>query len=219
MTVSAQAWDGRGAADREQLLELGVRMFLATVTMLFAAFTSAYLVRRAGADWRPIPLPGVLGVNTVVLAVSSAAAEMGRRAAARGRWNLARAGFVAAVALGVAFVGGQLGAWRALEGAGFVVSTLPQSAFFYMLTGVHAVHLVAGSGRARRDAAGAGAGRRRARKGSGRGHRLAGRPRAAGGDLLAFLRGALGLRVRAPGVLVGGCAAQTALSRETHRRP
>ena len=86
----------------------------------------------------------MLGVNTVVLAVSSAAAEMGRRAAARGRWSLARAGFVAAVALGVAFVGGQLGAWRALEGAGFVVSTLPQSAFFYMLTGVHAVHLVAG---------------------------------------------------------------------------
>ena len=144
MTVSAQAWDGRGAAEREQLLELGVRMFLATVTMLFAAFTSAYLVRRAGADWQPIPLPGVLGVNTVVLAASSAAAEAGRRAAARGRWGLARTGFVAAVALGVAFVGGQLGAWRALEGAGFVVSTLPQSAFFYLLTGVHAVHLVAG---------------------------------------------------------------------------
>ena len=144
MTVSAQAWDGRGAAEREQLLDLGVRMFLATVTMLFAAFTSAYLVRRAGADWQPIPLPGVLGVNTVVLAASSAAAEAGRRAAARGRWGLARTGFVAAVALGVAFVGGQLGAWRALEGAGFVVSTLPQSAFFYLLTGVHAVHLVAG---------------------------------------------------------------------------
>lgn len=144
MTVSAQAWDGRGAAEREQLLELGVRMFLATVTMLFAAFTSAYLVRRAGADWQPIPLPGVLGVNTVVLAASSAAAEAGRRAAARGRWGLARTGFAAAVALGVAFVGGQLVAWRALEGAGFVVSTLPQSAFFYLLTGVHAVHLVAG---------------------------------------------------------------------------
>lgn len=144
MTESAQAWDGRGAAEREQLLEFGVRMFLATVTMLFAAFTSAYLVRRAGADWQPIPLPGVLGVNTMVLAASSAAAEAGRRAAARRRWGLARAGFAAAVALGVAFVGGQLGAWRALEGAGFVVSTLPQSAFFYMLTGVHAVHLVAG---------------------------------------------------------------------------
>ena len=150
MTVSAQAWDGRPAmdreraAEREQLLEFGVWMFLATVAMLFAAFTSAYLVRRAGADWRPVPLPGVLGVNTLVLAVSSAAVEMGRRAAERGRWRPARAGFVAAFALGVGFLAGQLGAWRALDGAGFVVSTLPQSAFFYMLTGVHAVHLVAG---------------------------------------------------------------------------
>lgn len=144
MTASAQAWDGRRAAEREQLLEFGVWMFLATVAMLFAAFTSAYLVRRAGADWRSVPLPGVLGMNTVVLAVSSAAAEMGRRAAVRGRWSLARVGFVAAFALGVAFVAGQLGAWRALDGAGFVVSTLPQSAFFYMLTGVHAVHLVVG---------------------------------------------------------------------------
>ena len=144
MTASVQAWDGRRAAEREQLLEFGVWMFLATVGMLFAAFTSAYLVRRAGADWRPIPLPGVLAVNTMVLVVSSAAAEVGRRAAVRGRWSLARAGFVAAFTLGAAFLAGQLGAWRALDGAGFVVSTLPQSAFFYMLTGVHAVHLVAG---------------------------------------------------------------------------
>lgn len=150
MTVSAQAWDRRRAPEserpeeREQLLEFGVRMFLATVTMLFAAFTSAYLVRRAGADWRPVPLPGVLGVNTLVLAVSSVAAEAGRRAAARGLWRPARAGFLSAAALGLAFLGGQLGAWRALEDAGFVVSTLPHSAFFYLLTGVHAVHLVAG---------------------------------------------------------------------------
>ena len=150
MTESAQAWGGRRASEserpegREQLLELGVRMFLATVTMLFAAFTSAYLVRRAGTDWRPVPLPAVLGVNTLVLALSSVAAEVGRRAAAGGRWRPARAGFLAAAALGLAFVGGQLGAWRALEEAGFVVSTLPHSAFFYLLTGVHAVHLVAG---------------------------------------------------------------------------
>ena len=129
---------------REQLLQLGVWMFLATVTMLFAAFTSAYLVRRAGADWRPIDWPMLLWVNTVVLGASSVGLEVGRRAAETARWSRARLGFTAAVLLGVVFLGGQLVAWQSLVDRGVLVQTLPQSSFFYLLTGVHALHLLAG---------------------------------------------------------------------------
>lgn len=130
--------------DRDQILQFGVWMFLATVTMLFAAFTSAYIVRRAGTDWRPIVLPPVLWLNTGVLVLSSLVLERGRRAADRGHWTAARLGFVSAMLLGVWFLGGQVAGWRVLVSQGVFVPTLPQASFFYMLTGVHAVHLVAG---------------------------------------------------------------------------
>ncbi len=141
---ATSTWIDPGHAEREQLVQLGVWMFLATVVMLFAAFTSAYIVRRAGTDWRPIAMPSVLWLNTIVLAASSLAAEFGHRAAERSRWGAARAGFIGAVLLGVAFLGGQLAGWRALAELGVFVPTSPQASFYYMLTGVHAVHLMAG---------------------------------------------------------------------------
>ena len=50
----------------------GVMMLLAAVTMLFAAFTSAMVVRRGlSGDWISTPPPGILWVNTVVLVGSS----------------------------------------------------------------------------------------------------------------------------------------------------
>ena len=68
---------------REDQLKLGLWMFLATVTMLFAAFASAYVVRRSGSDWLHVPLPSILWWNTLVLAASSVAVEaanwLGRR--------------------------------------------------------------------------------------------------------------------------------------------
>jgi cytochrome c oxidase subunit 3 len=141
---ATRTWDDPGHPEREQLVQLGVWMFLATVVMLFAAFTSAYIVRRAGTDWRQIALPSVLWLNTIVLAASSVAAEVGRRAAEQSRWGVARSGFIGAVLLGVGFLGGQIAGWRALADLGVFVPTSPLASFFYMLTAVHAVHLVAG---------------------------------------------------------------------------
>lgn len=144
--VSARpGWDVAGSQQqREQLLQLGVWMFLATVTMLFAAFTSAYLVRRGGTDWRPIVLPSVLWLNTAVLVGSSSVLEYGRRAAVRRQWWAARFGFITAIGLGIGFLGGQLVAWQVLVGQGVYIPTVPHSSFFYLLTGLHGVHLVAG---------------------------------------------------------------------------
>ena len=56
--------------------------------MLFAAFTSAYIVRRSGSDWHHVTLPLILWFNTAVLAASSIALETRepvRRAADNGK--------------------------------------------------------------------------------------------------------------------------------------
>ncbi len=121
--------------------QLALWMFLATVTMLFAAFSSAYLIRRAAEDWTPVVLPGILWATTALLVLSSVTLELGRKASA----HRAAIHWVAATALlGFAFVAGQLFAWRQLAASGVYVPTSPHSSFFYILTGLHALHLAGG---------------------------------------------------------------------------
>ena len=143
MTASASVSSGATVSLREEQIKLGLWMFLATVTMLFAAFTSAYVVRRSGADWRHVALPSILWLNTLVLAASSVALEAGRIGGERGRWLSASAAVALAFLLGVGFVGGQYAAWRQMVAAGVYLPTSPHSSFFYMLTAVHATHVVA----------------------------------------------------------------------------
>ncbi|HUK32981.1 MAG TPA: cytochrome c oxidase subunit 3 [Vicinamibacterales bacterium] len=128
---------------RDDQLKLGLWMFLATVTMLFAAFTSAYVVRRSGSDWHPVALPSILWINSGVLGVSSIAVEFAHARGARGRWKASAIAILTALVLGVAFLGGQLLAWRQMAAAGVYLPTNPHSAFFFMMTGAHAVHVVA----------------------------------------------------------------------------
>ena len=130
-------------AVRDDQVKLGLWLFLATVTMLFAAFTSAYVVRRSGSDWRHVALPSLLWINTAVLALSSVAVELAQLRGRRGGWTSAAFAMAAAFALGVAFLAGQVVAWRQMMAAGVYLPTSPHSSFFFMLTGAHAVHIAA----------------------------------------------------------------------------
>jgi cytochrome c oxidase subunit 3 len=128
---------------REDQLKLALWMFLATVTMLFAAFTSAYIVRRSGTDWRHVTLPSILWANSAVLAMSSVAVELANARGARGRWTASTAAMLIAFVLGLAFVAGQMLAWRQMVAAGVYLPTNPHGAFFFMMTGAHAFHVAA----------------------------------------------------------------------------
>jgi cytochrome c oxidase subunit 3 len=116
-------------------------MFLGTITMLFAAFLSAYLVRRTGSDWRTLTLPPIVWVNTALLIAVSAAIECGLRSARSSR--IAPIAFGAAIVFGVLFLAGQAVAWRQLAEGGVGLSTSAFGAFVYIVTGAHAVHVIA----------------------------------------------------------------------------
>lgn len=142
-------WTGHDDLDletarRDDLVLLGLWMFLATVVMLFAAFTSAYIVRRASSDWVAIDLPALLWANTSVLVASSVFLEIARAAFRRDRAFGARAGMLGAAGLGLVFVVGQVVVWRQLAARGVFVPTSPHSSFVYLLTGAHGLHVVAG---------------------------------------------------------------------------
>lgn len=118
-------------------------MLLATVAMLFAAFASAYIVRRSGTDWVHIALPGALWVNTLVLCSSSLALELSFWSGSRHRWRVALWSLSVAILLGGGFLVGQLRVWQELQSAGVYLPTSPHSSFVYLLTGAHGAHVVA----------------------------------------------------------------------------
>jgi cytochrome c oxidase subunit 3 len=123
--------------------KLGLWLFLGTVSMLFIGFTSAYLVRRASADWMSLHPPVLLWVNTAALALSSVTLEGARRHMRQRQHAGVRTWIGATGALGALFVIGQVAAWKALAAQGIFLSTNPSSSFFYLLTGVHVVHVAA----------------------------------------------------------------------------
>jgi cytochrome c oxidase subunit 3 len=103
--------------------------------MLFAAFISAYIVRQSGSDWSAVALPPVLWLNTVVLGAVSVAIELA--------WRGTRRMLTPAVVLGAVFLYGQAAAWAQLAAGGVSLATGPYGAFFYVLSGAHAVHVFA----------------------------------------------------------------------------
>jgi cytochrome c oxidase subunit 3 len=135
---------GGEAAHRIETAKLGLWVALGSMTMLFAAFTSAYIVRSAGGDWVPIAIPPILWVNTAVIVISSVVMEMARRAFVAWRPVAFRKWLFATAALGVTFLTGQFVAWSQLAAQGIYLQSHPHSSFFYVLTGVHALHLIAG---------------------------------------------------------------------------
>jgi cytochrome c oxidase subunit 3 len=124
--------------------QLTVMAVLATAGMLFAGFASAYLVRREGADWVREPLPAILIFSTMILLISSATLEVSRSALRRGESTAALLWAAATTFLGLAFLAGQLDAWKQLAAQGVYLPSGPYSSFFYVLTAVHGVHLGGG---------------------------------------------------------------------------
>jgi cytochrome c oxidase subunit III len=129
----------------------GIWVVLAFVGMTFAAFTSALIVRRGGAnDWRHLTLPGILYLNTVVLIASSITLEMARRQVGAFMRGLSTATarptrwLYMTLSLGLLFVAGQYVAWLELRSRGLYLATNPNSSFFYVLTAVHIIHVSGG---------------------------------------------------------------------------
>ncbi len=144
LTPPSRGGGGDNAPSLFDPTRFGLWAFLGTISMLFIGFTSAYMLRRASADWNPITAPSILWLNTALLAASSFTLEWARRRLQG--WDLMGTArfFGATGLLGALFVTGQFLAWWTLRAQGVFLATNPHSSFFYMLTGIHALHLSGG---------------------------------------------------------------------------
>ncbi len=124
--------------------KIALWLFLATATVVFLMLLSAYTVRRGGPDWRSLPLPGILWLNTSLLMISSGVWEWARRSSRRRDPLTMRFLLVTAGVLTVLFLSGQIMAWQQMSLAGYFLATNAASSFFYLLTALHGMHVLGG---------------------------------------------------------------------------
>ena len=123
---------------------LGLRAFLAVVTVLFSLLIMAYGSRMEFEDWRPAPQLSLLWMNTAMLVAGSVAMQWARMSARRGEIDGVRIGLIAGGAFTLAFLGGQILAWRQLDMLAAFDITNPAIGFFYLITALHGLHLLGG---------------------------------------------------------------------------
>ncbi len=164
---------GMTAERRPAIAATGVWIYIGVATVIFSLVVAAYILRLGnyGADpaksaelaaglpwwnlaalcgippaedWRPLSEPPLLWANTAILILSSLAWRKARAETRRGQARELRAALVAGGVLAFAFLAGQLVVWRVLAGEGHFAGAGPATAFFYLITAVHGLHLAGG---------------------------------------------------------------------------
>jgi cytochrome c oxidase subunit 3 len=131
-----------GGSDNTKLI--GLMALLAVVTSFFALIMSAYSLRMEVGDWVPMTEPQLLWMNTLMLMVASGVFQWTRNAAVNGQESRLKPGLLITGVLTLGFVLGQFVAWQQLQNSGQFITSNPSNAFFYFMTGAHAVHILGG---------------------------------------------------------------------------
>ena len=119
---------------------------LIAIMMTFGGLIAAYVVIQANkvAEWRPFDLPIQVWISTVIIIASSVTYEIAKRALAGNAHEAAKKWLIVTTALGAAFVSSQLLVWIELTRRGLYMRGNPYAGFFYVLTAIHAVHVIGG---------------------------------------------------------------------------
>ncbi|MGH9941790.1 MAG: cytochrome c oxidase subunit 3 [Pyrinomonadaceae bacterium] len=128
-----------------QQYRIGMWVALASIMMLFAALTSAYVFRADSTQtWQTFGVPSLMWVSTGLILLSSVTYEIARRSLKRDFPRAYQRWLVVSLLLGVGFLLTQVLAWRQLVAQGIYLATNPHSSFFYLLTALHGLHLLLG---------------------------------------------------------------------------
>jgi len=118
--------------------------FLAVATSFFALILSAYSLRMELGDWVPLTEPQLLWVNTGTLVLASVVFQWTRNIAVSDGGSSVKPGLLLTGLLTSAFLVGQLIAWQQLNASGQYMTSNPSNAFFFLLTGIHGLHILGG---------------------------------------------------------------------------
>lgn len=116
----------------------------ASITMMFVAMTSAWIVRQAAGNWLEFRLPDIFLINTAVIILSSITLHAAYNAFKNGNTAVYKGGLVATAILGVAFLIGQYWGWMELRSIGIDLVGNPSGSFVYVISALHAAHIIGG---------------------------------------------------------------------------
>lgn len=127
-------------------VKLIVWLFIISIIMFFAAFTSAYLVRRAEGNWVEFDIPMIFYISTFVLILSSVSMHLSVKAAKQDKISRLRTLIAFTTGAGILFLVLQVIGWLQLQNSGVYVKGNPAESFYYILTGSHFFHIISGLG-------------------------------------------------------------------------
>ena len=148
--LTTKPWEATGELpllqphSNQQNKRAALKVFLGVVTVVFMLLIVAYAGRMAYEDWRPAPQIRLMWANTLVLFLGSLGLELAQYAVRRGQHKLLLRSILAAGLCTLLFLMGQAQAWRELGALVYFDVTNPAIAFFYLITGLHGLHLLGG---------------------------------------------------------------------------
>jgi cytochrome c oxidase subunit III len=117
-------------------------LFIVSVVMIFAALTSAYIVRESDGNWLEFELPSLFSINTGIILLSSVTMHWAYLSAKKNNINNIKIGLLITLGLGLAFLIGQYYAWLQLDSMDVYFEGNPSGSFVYVLSGLHGFHII-----------------------------------------------------------------------------
>lgn len=117
---------------------------LISICMAFGGLTSAYIVRKGAGNWVDFSMPVSFYTSTILILISSATMHVAHISNKKGHANMTIFGLLVTIVLGLLFAFYQIQGWQALTNSGIYLDGNPSGSFFYVITGMHAIHLAGG---------------------------------------------------------------------------
>lgn len=131
-------------ADRRAQFSVALWVFMGVASALFSLFLAAYVMRMTGADWSVIQLPQQLNISTVLLIAASLALYGSAAAASAQKAQQSRRFMLFGGICSLGFLVSQWLVWQALMRMQVALAGNPSASFFYLLTAMHGLHVLAG---------------------------------------------------------------------------
>ena len=118
----------------------------ASMLMMFSGLTSAYIVRQSAGNWLEFQLPNIFFLNTIVILLSSVFLHYSYISYKNGNASNYKLFMLLGFFTGITFLVLQYFGWHEMVEIGVPLRTNPSGDFIYVISGIHAAHVVGGIG-------------------------------------------------------------------------
>ena len=116
----------------------------ASIVMMFAGLSSAYIVKRNQANWLTFDIPLIFYYSTAVIVLSSLTIMFSRKAFMNRQMRQYKRWLFLTTLLGIGFVFLQYFGFNELWASGITLTRNVSFSFLYIIVGLHAVHVLGG---------------------------------------------------------------------------